>query len=275
YLVGKELVRRGRQGKESSNQTKKTLATHAYACPPRICVLFHSPTPLLLHSSLTHPRICVAFYAYAYPLIHHPAQPSFYTMATLPMHMRALHAYACYHITQHNHTPSSPTIFTLRPPFHAYASHSTHMRDRHLTNSPHSKFPFSTPTHMRPFLRICVGLSPTSHFNPTIQHFHSPIPLLRATHMLPFLRICVGLSPTSHFHPTITNHPRICAVAYAYAWNTSHNDIIHPLSNHGHLFFHPTQAYASHSTHMHGNSLPFTMPSRPHRVCPRLDPFHA
>ncbi|MED6129022.1 hypothetical protein PIB30_103647, partial [Stylosanthes scabra] len=75
-------VRRGRTGKESSNQAKKTLVTHAYACPPRICVLFNSPTPLL-HSSLTHPCISEAFYAYAYPLIHHPAQPSFYTKATM------------------------------------------------------------------------------------------------------------------------------------------------------------------------------------------------
>ncbi|MED6166408.1 hypothetical protein PIB30_108928, partial [Stylosanthes scabra] len=55
------------------------------------------------------------------PNIHHPVQPSFYTMATRPTHMRAHHAYAYYRNTQHNHTPSSPTIFTLKPPFHAYA----------------------------------------------------------------------------------------------------------------------------------------------------------
>ncbi|MED6141008.1 hypothetical protein PIB30_099113 [Stylosanthes scabra] len=142
-------VRRGKTGKENSNQAKKTLATHAYACPPRICVLFNNPKPPLPHSSLTHPRICVAFYAYAYPLIHHPAQPSFYPKATLPTHMRALHAYACYHNTQHHHTPSCPTIFTLRPPFHAYASRSTHMRDTPLPTSPHSNL----PTH---YPRICV-----------------------------------------------------------------------------------------------------------------------
>ncbi|MED6141339.1 hypothetical protein PIB30_102377, partial [Stylosanthes scabra] len=127
---------------------KSSLATHAYACPPRICVLFNNPTPLL-HSSLTHPRTYEAFYAYAYPLFHHPAQPSFYTKATLPTHMRALHAYACYHNTQHHHTPSCPTIFTLRPPFHAYASRSTHMHDIPLPTSPHSKL----PTH---YPRICV-----------------------------------------------------------------------------------------------------------------------
>ncbi|MED6178213.1 hypothetical protein PIB30_105456 [Stylosanthes scabra] len=50
----------------------------------------------------------------------------------------------------------------------------------------------------------------------------------------------MGLSPTSHFNPTITNHPRICAVAYAYAWNTSHNNIlITPLITHGHHFPQP------------------------------------
>ncbi|MED6227445.1 hypothetical protein PIB30_113573, partial [Stylosanthes scabra] len=49
-------------------------ALHAYSC-------YSTAQPPLLHSSLTHPRICVAFYAYAYPLIHHPAQPSFYTKA--------------------------------------------------------------------------------------------------------------------------------------------------------------------------------------------------
>ncbi|MED6226705.1 hypothetical protein PIB30_106390, partial [Stylosanthes scabra] len=123
-------VRHGRTGKESSNQAKKTLATHAYAC-------YSTAQPPLLHSSLTHPRIYVTFYAYASHIIPHPAQPSFYTKATLPMHMRALHAYACYHNTQHYHTPSCPTIFTLRPPFHAYASRSTHMRDTPLPTSPH------------------------------------------------------------------------------------------------------------------------------------------
>ncbi|MED6226131.1 hypothetical protein PIB30_100516 [Stylosanthes scabra] len=188
-------VRRGRTAKESPDQVTQTLAPHAYAC-------YSTAITPLLHSSLTHPRICVAFYAYAYHLIHHPAQPPFYTKATLPTHMRALHAYACYHNTQHHHTlpcltyihtkatlpricvtfyayawhthTHFPSIPTTHYPLitHAYASILTHMRGT-LTKShfplPHShlKFTFSTPTHMRPFIRICVGLSPTSHFNPT------------------------------------------------------------------------------------------------------------
>ncbi|MED6226414.1 hypothetical protein PIB30_103497 [Stylosanthes scabra] len=78
YLDGAGQVRRGRTAKESPDQVTQTLAPHAYAFPPRICVVFNS------HNS----------YAYAYHLIHHPAQPPFYTKATLPTYMRALHAYA-------------------------------------------------------------------------------------------------------------------------------------------------------------------------------------
>ncbi|MED6226417.1 hypothetical protein PIB30_103534, partial [Stylosanthes scabra] len=261
----------GVEEQERRAQTKLRrlwLPTHMRAC-------YSTAQPPLLHSNLTHPRISEAFYAYAYPLIHHPAQPSFYTKATLPTHMRALHAYACYHNTQHHHTPSCLTIFTLRPPFHAYASRSMHMHDTPLPTSPHSKLPTNYP-------RICVG-----HLTN-----HTSLYLTLPHH-----------STTTTFHPSpiiSTNHPRICAVAYAYAWNTSHNDILHtPLFTHSHHFSKPTHAYAYHSTHMRGhhvllstfqpcfhayacysthmrgNPLPITMPSRPHRACPRIDKFHA
>ncbi|MED6202989.1 hypothetical protein PIB30_111118, partial [Stylosanthes scabra] len=132
---------------------------------PRICVpsthmrAIQQPQPPLLHSSLTHPRICVAFYAYAYHLIHHPAQPSFYTKATLPTHMRALHAYACYHNTQHHHTlpcltylHTKATLPRICVTFYAYAWQNPYP----LSLNHH----YPLPTHMHRSIRICVEHCP-------------------------------------------------------------------------------------------------------------------
>ncbi|MED6185684.1 hypothetical protein PIB30_059444 [Stylosanthes scabra] len=156
----------------------------------------------------------------------------------------------------------------------------THMCGN-LTLSPIQSICYPSTTHMRAFLRICVG---HTHSHPTLHltqpahsfpkhslsprlcvqsyayawHTHSPSPLkthstnpshvlnpLSPTHMRTTLRICVDLTPHTQSHSLLAqntpHHPRICVQLYAYAWN-------------------PRTCIT---------------PSSPHRACPRIDHFYA
>ncbi|MED6214273.1 hypothetical protein PIB30_101399 [Stylosanthes scabra] len=212
----------GVEGQQRRAQTKlkKTLATHAYACPPRICVLFNSPTPLL-HSSLTPPRICVAFYAYACHIIPHPAQPSFYTKATLPTHMRALHAYACYHNTQHHHTlpcltylHTKATLPRICVTFYAYAWHNPY--PLYLTLPHHSTLTTFHPSTIiltnNP--RICAVAYAYAWNTAHKIILHTPsspiaiISLNQPTHMRTTLRICVAIILYFQPYSPVSTHMR-------------------------------------------------------------------
>ncbi|MED6115650.1 hypothetical protein PIB30_092723 [Stylosanthes scabra] len=82
YLVGSGQVRHGRIAKESPDQVTQTLAPHAYACPPRVegqqrraqTKLHRLWLPTHMRAiQQPQPACFILAYAYAYHLIHHPA----------------------------------------------------------------------------------------------------------------------------------------------------------------------------------------------------------
>ncbi|MED6129073.1 hypothetical protein PIB30_104197, partial [Stylosanthes scabra] len=189
----------------------QTLAPHAYACSPRICVLPITPTSLATYKSNTptHMRslLCICV----------PTPPP--SCPTIFLHKgHTLHAYACYHNTQHHHSPSCLTYLHTKatlpricitfyayawyhpyPPSlnqnhprlcaitYAYAWNTSPRNALHIPSPNHGPNFSNPPTHMRITLRICVAI--ISYFQP-----HSPVsPHMRAT-----LRICVETS-THHY----------------------------------------------------------------------------
>ncbi|MED6202382.1 hypothetical protein PIB30_104727 [Stylosanthes scabra] len=202
WLVQDKLGMEGQQRRAQTKLHRLWLPTHMRALHAYAC--YSTATTPLLHSSLTYPRICVAFYAYAYHLIHHPAQPPFYTKATLPTHMRALYAYACYHNTQHHHNPSCLTYLHTKATspcicvtFYAYAWHHPYPPPLNQNHPLITHAYASILTHMRGTLNkshfaLPHSPSPLYHYNisPIHNHFNQP-----PTHMRRSLHICVEHFP--------------------------------------------------------------------------------